>query len=300
MTATTFGSPRASTSSAPTSEAAVDPGVPVAARPACVRLFGLDVTDTTREEAARWMVAAAVRRDRAEVAFLNAHCVNVMSRDSAYRSALEGATRVLADGAGVRLAARAAGVALADNVNGTDLLPVLCRQAAEAGIRLFFLGGAPGVAAEAARRLEAAHPGLVVAGTHHGYFADREAEEAAFEAIATSGAGILLVGMGVPRQELWIARNRHRLAAPVVAGVGGLFDYYSGRIPRAPLALRRSGLEWAWRLAQEPSRLAGRYLIGNVTFLARLAVLRLLMPAAFGVETTRTSQKAGDIGASVR
>ena len=258
-------------------------GQAVADQARTVRLFGLDVVDTTRAEAAGWMVAAALRGERTIVQFLNAHCVNVMCRDSAYRAALEGATRVLADGAGVRIAALSCGIRLADNVNGTDLLPELCRRAAAAGVPLFLLGGAPGVAAEAARRLVAAHPGLVVAGTHHGHLADRTSEDAALAAVAASGAGILLVGMGVPRQELWIARNRHRLAPAVVAGVGGLFDYTSGRIPRAPMALRRLGLEWAWRLAQEPRRLAGRYLVGNATFLLRLAALRLLTPAAFRV-----------------
>ena len=249
--------------------------------PRTVRLFGLGITDTTRAEAATWMVDRAVRGERGEVAFLNAHCVNVMSRDAGYRAALAGATRVLADGAGVGIAARAAGVRLRENVNGTDLLPHLCREAALRGTPLFLLGGRNGVAAEAARRLSLAHPGLVVAGTHHGYLADPAEEAAAIAAIEGSGAAILLVGLGVPMQELWIARNRHRLAPAVVAGVGGLFDYYSGRIPRAPAGLRRHGLEWAWRLAMEPRRLARRYLAGNAAFLVRLAALRLLTPEAF-------------------
>lgn len=265
----------------------VPPSAPAAAASAedarTIRLFGLDVVDTTLSAAARWMVDAAAAGRRAEAAFLNAHCVNVMSRDAAYRADIERATRVFCDGAGVRLAARAAGIRLRGNVNGTDLLPHLCREAARRRETLFLLGGAEGVAAEAARRLEAEYPELVVAGTHHGYLADRTVEDAAIAAIAGSGASILLVGMGVPRQERWIARNRHRLAPTVVAGVGGLFDYYSGRIARAPLPLRRLGLEWAWRMAQEPRRLAGRYLVGNATFLVRLAVLRLLTPTAFAV-----------------
>lgn len=278
MSATTIGAfaPRSGATRAAAAEASVRQ-----AAPATVRLFGLAVTDTTRAEAAAWMVDRAVRSVRTEVAFLNAHCVNVMSRDAAYRAALGRATRVLADGAGVRLAARAAGVRLADNVNGTDLLPLLCREAARCGTPVFLLGGREGVAAEAGRRLTLAHPGLVVAGTHHGYLADGAAEDAAIAAIEASGAAILLVGLGVPMQELWIARNRHRLAPAVVAGVGGLLDYYSGRIPRAPAALRRLGMEWAWRLALEPRRLAGRYLAGNAAFLVRLGALKLLTPEAF-------------------
>ena len=143
------------------------------------------------------------------------------------------------------------------------------------------LGARDGIAAAAAASMTARTPGLVVSGTHHGYIAEPQAEARIIDTINASGAGIVLVAMGVPAQELWIARNRHRLTAPVVIGVGGLFDYYSGRIARAPLPLRKAGLEWAWRLAQEPRRLARRYLLGNVEFMARLAWQRLLSPAAF-------------------
>lgn len=124
-------------------------------------------------------------------------------------------------------------------------------------------------------------PGLVVSGSHHGYIDGAEHEARIVDAINASGAGILLVALGVPMQELWMARNRGRLTVPVVIGVGGLFDYYSGRIARAPLVLRKAGLEWAWRLAQEPRRLARRYLAGNAEFLARLAYERLVSPARF-------------------
>ncbi|HEX4891868.1 MAG TPA: WecB/TagA/CpsF family glycosyltransferase [Hyphomicrobiaceae bacterium] len=246
-----------------------------------VRVFGLEVTDTTLAGAAHWIIDRAMKGERAEVAFLNAHCVNVMYRNRAYRTALERSHQIFADGSGVRIAARAAGVHLRENVNGTDLLPVLCREAADAGAPIYFLGAREGIAAAAARRMQRETPGLIIAGHHHGYLSDPVDEAAAIDAINRSGAKILLVGLGVPSQELWIARNRHRLAAAVVVGVGGLFDYYSGRIPRAPLALRRFGFEWVWRLAMEPRRLANRYLVGNAEFLLRLAVMRALAPAEF-------------------
>lgn len=119
-------------------------------------------------------------------------------------------------------------------------------------------------------------PGLRVAGTRDGF--DGAADEAAaIRAINASGADILLVAMGVPRQDVWLARNAHRLAPGLCLGVGALFDFLAGRVARAPLALRRARLEWAWRLAMEPRRMAGRYLVGNVTFMGRAVAHALRM-----------------------
>lgn len=243
-----------------------------------IGLFGLEITDTSLAGAASWIVQRASHGVATDVAFLNAHCVNVAYRSPAYRAAVAGMSRVFADGAGVRIAARVAGMDLQDNVNGTDLFPVLCREAARAGQGIYLLGARDGIAAAAAATLKAQTPGLIVAGTHHGYIKGADDEQRVIDEINASGASILLVALGVPSQELWMARNRGRLQVPVVLGVGGLFDYYSGRIARAPMVLRKAGLEWAWRLALEPRRLANRYLVGNAVFLARLAWLRLLAP----------------------
>lgn len=245
-----------------------------------VNLFGLQLTDMGLEPAARWIVHRAKSAVVTDVAFLNAHCVNVAYRSPEYRRVMEGMTRIFADGIGMRIAARVAGEDLVDNVNGTDLFPVLCREAAQSGCGIYLFGARDGIAAAAAERLTAQTPGLKISGTHHGYVQGGDAERRLVDEINASGATILLVALGVPSQELWIERNRARLSVPVVVGVGGLFDYYSGRIPRAPLVLRKAGLEWAWRLAQEPRRLAGRYIVGNAVFLARLAWLRLASPAA--------------------
>lgn len=266
-----------------TTTATIGRQAPRAASPSIdrdIRLFGLHITDTTIPRAALWLVEQARDNRPTNVAFLNAHCVNVAYTRSEYRQAMTSMDRVFADGIGVRIAARWAGIDLQDNVNGTDLFPVLCETAAQAGVGVYLLGARHGIAAAAAEQMQARTPGLQISGTHHGYIADPAAEERAIAEINASGAGILLVAMGVPSQELWIARNRHRILVPVVVGVGGLFDYYSGRIPRAPAALRKAGLEWAWRLAQEPRRLARRYLLGNIEFLARLAWLRLTAPSA--------------------
>ena len=114
---------------------------------------------------------------------------------------------------------------------------------------------------------------MKIAGFHDGYFTEQQ-ESSIIEMINHSGAAILLVGFGVPKQELWLALNREQLNPSVCMGIGGLFDYYSGRIPRAPVWMREIGLEWSWRLMQEPSRMWKRYIIGNPLFLYRVWLQR--------------------------
>lgn len=235
-----------------------------------ISLFGLDVMDTTVDEAARWIVECALAGERRQVSFLNADCVNIMHRNPAYQEALEKSDRIFADGIGVRLAARLAGYSLKDNVNGTDLFPVLCRHAARSGAGVFLFGAREGRAEAAGENMRRANPGLTIAGCHHGYIKDAEAEAQVIDAINQSGADILLVALGAPSQELWIARNREKLRPAVILGVGGLFDYYSGSVARAPMLIRKLSMEWVWRLAMEPRRLARRYIIGNAEFLMRV------------------------------
>lgn len=232
------------------------------------KLFGLPLVNARLEDAAEAIVGRAARGDRAILHFINAHCVNTLKADPAYGRALSHADALLPDGSGLRIAALLTGRTMGDNLNGTDLFPWLCREAAAQNVPLFLLGGKAGIADVVAVNMKATCPGLNIAGTHHGFFA-QENEDAVIDAINASGAGILLVGLGVPAQEKWIARCRSRITVPVLMGVGGLFDYYSGRIARAPLLLRKTGLEWVWRLAMEPRRLARRYVAGNALFLVR-------------------------------
>lgn len=237
---------------------------------AAVELFDLTIDNTTLEAAAESIVTSAAAGQRQRIAFLNAYVVNTAARDPAYARVLDGANRLFADGSGMAIAAKLCGRPLVDNVNGTDLLPLLCAAAARAGQKIFMLGGNPGVALEAAMTLGRMGFEDVIAGTHHGYVKRGGKEEAdAIAAVNASGATILLVGMGVPVQDIWIAKNFPRLTTPVVMGVGGLFDFFAGRVSRAPAALRGAGMEWIWRLAQEPKRMWQRYLVGNATFMAR-------------------------------
>lgn len=235
------------------------------------RLFDLDLMVSTRAHVAEELVAMARSGECATVQFINAHCVNVAQTNGTYREVLNRADFLLPDGSGMAIAARMAGTELGENLNGTDLFPELCRCAAERGQSIFLLGGKAGIAEAAGQAMQERYPSLTVAGTRHGYWSATE-EDAVVAEINASGAAIVLVGLGVPTQEIWIDRIRDRLMARVVMGVGGLFDYYSGAIPRAPGALRKIGCEWVWRLAQEPRRLFVRYVLGNPRFLAAAAV----------------------------
>lgn len=234
------------------------------------RLFGLDLVNGTLVGAANAIVAMAEARAPITIQFINAHCINTLSRDAGYRAALAAADYLLPDGSGMAIAARLAGEPMGENLNGTDLFPQLCLRAAQRGQSIFLLGGKPGIAAAAAATMVGAYPGLRIAGTRDGYWSAAE-EDRVIAEINASGAAIVMVGLGVPLQEKWIARVRSRLSARVVMGVGGLFDYYSGAIARAPLAFRKLGCEWAWRLMQEPSRLFMRYVVGNPVFLMAAA-----------------------------
>ncbi|WP_379922456.1 WecB/TagA/CpsF family glycosyltransferase [Erythrobacter sp. R86502] len=231
------------------------------------KLFSLPLVCAGRTEIARHIVAQVGAHKRSTINFVNAHCVNQQREDVAYREALRSSDMLLPDGVGMEIAAKLAAARLGENLNGTDLFPEICREAEEEGTGIFLLGGLPGVADGAADWATANFPALRIAGTHSGYF-DTEEEDALIERINRSHAGIVMVGFGVPLQEKWIARNRHKLRASVIMGVGGLFDYYSGRIPRAPKLVRACKGEWVWRLAMEPRRMARRYVWGNAMFLA--------------------------------
>ncbi|PJE29216.1 polymer biosynthesis protein, WecB/TagA/CpsF family [Pseudooceanicola antarcticus] len=230
-----------------------------------IRLFGLDIVDATTDAVITRLLQPG-RRTR--LAFLNAHCGNIAARNPTYRDALVTAGMILPDGIGVEMAARMSGQSLTENLNGTDFTPRLLQAAARRGLSVFLLGGQPGVAAEAAERLGRDIPGLKIAGTRDGYDGMTD-ENAAVAAVNASGADILLVALGVPFQDNWLAKHEARLSPRITMGVGALLDFLAGRVKRAPAIVRKARAEWAWRLAMEPRRMARRYLIGNFAFLGR-------------------------------
>ena len=240
-----------------------------AARESQVAILGLRLDNITMSQAVDSIIAKARGVTPTQIAFVNAHCVNVACVDADYRAVLEQASLTLADGSGVKLGAKILGADIIDNVNGTDMFPLLCATLSGSGLGLFLLGGRPGVAAQVCEWIARNYPGVTVAGFEHGYFSPTQSATVAGK-IAASGAAILLVAMGVPSQEKWLHRHLHACGIKVGIGVGGLFDFYSGRIPRAPQWLRALGCEWTYRLYQEPGRMWRRYVLGNFLFLARV------------------------------
>ena len=187
------------------------------------------------------------------VATVNPEFVMRARADAEFASVLESADLCLPDGVGVVWAARRQG-ARVERVAGADLVPEVARLCARRGWPLFLLGAGPGVAEQAACRLVDANPGLEIAGTEAGS-RDPEHDDAAVQLIRSTAPKVLLVAYGAPFQELWIRRNRARLGVPVSIGVGGALDFVSGRVPRAPAWMRRTGLEWLFRLARQPWRI---------------------------------------------
>lgn len=175
--------------------------------------------------------------------------------DEAFRDIVNQADLVTADSSGILIGARWLGTPLKGRVSGVDVAWEMCRMAAAQGFSVYLLGARPGVAEKAADRLRAVFPGLCIAGTRDGYFSEDE-EPAIVESIRRSGACVLLVALGIPRQEKWIHAHLDKLGVCVAMGVGGSFDVFSGNVKRAPVWMQRHGLEWAYRLSKDPRKIS--------------------------------------------
>lgn len=188
-----------------------------------------------------------------QVITVNPEFVMAAQRNALFRQCIYDAALVTPDGIGIVWAMRYLHTPTPERVTGTDTLQALAQRCALKGYRLYLLGAAPGVAEEAALHLQELAPSLQIAGCYAGSPAPSE-EEAILERIAAAHADIVCVAYGAPAQELWIYRNRERLAAAVAMGVGGAYDFISGRQLRAPKLMQRVGLEWLFRLYREPWR----------------------------------------------
>ncbi|HEV2472839.1 MAG TPA: WecB/TagA/CpsF family glycosyltransferase [Chthonomonadales bacterium] len=188
-----------------------------------------------------------------QVVTVNTEFVMEAQRNSAFREAINAAALVVADGVGIVWATRLRGTPVPERITGTDTVMDVAKRCARSGYRLYLLGAAPGVAELAAERLQAIAPGLEIAGTYAGSPAPEE-EDGIVERLNAARADVLCVAYGAPAQELWIRRNLERLPVAVAMGVGGAFDFLSGRQRRAPRIMQRLGLEWLYRLYREPWR----------------------------------------------
>ncbi|MCL1632666.1 WecB/TagA/CpsF family glycosyltransferase [Sporolactobacillus sp. CPB3-1] len=203
--------------------------------------------------------------------FLNDHGFNIAQKDPEYNEVLNRADYLLNDGIGIKLGAKLWGIRLRENLNGTDLIPVLLDQCARNHWSVYLLGAAPKVVRAAAQKLSEKHTHLHIAGIHDGYF---DSDEQIIAEINQSGADVLLVGMGMPLQEKFIDRNTHALAPLVRIAVGGFFDFASETKPRAPKLMRRLNLEWLFRMALEPQRMWKRNVVGHAQFFAKVLWLK--------------------------
>jgi N-acetylglucosaminyldiphosphoundecaprenol N-acetyl-beta-D-mannosaminyltransferase len=215
------------------------------------------------EEVAQEVVQLAAQAPRAVMVVTpNADHVVNLERSEALRAAYARADLVVPDGMPVVWASWLLGTPVKERVTGSDLMPRLCELAAARGLKVFILGGAPGVAQRAAQKLVFRYPGLAVAGTDSpplGFEQDEAQNTRIVEAIRAGGADIVFVCLGSPKQDVWMARHIDRFDKGVFLGVGAAVDFCAGTVRRAPPWMQHAGIEWAYRLAQQPGKLAGRY-----------------------------------------
>lgn len=230
-----------------------------------IHFLGAPLDPITLEQAVELVDGAISSRRPTLNASLNAAKLVRMQSDSELRESVEVCDFVTADGVPVVWAARALGHHVPGRVNGTDLMELLFAHAAERGYSVYLFGSEPGILARARAEIERRHPAIRIVGTQHGFYAPEE-EQAVVERIAAARPDILFVALGTPQKELFQARHRDALAVPFTMGVGGSFEVLAGVRRRAPEWAQRAGLEWAFRLVQEPRRLAARYVVGNTRF----------------------------------
>ena len=237
-------------------------------------VFGVDVSVTDYAQAERVIVDAAKAREGGAVTFLPVHGIVVGATDAAYRARVNAFEMLCPDGQPVRWALNAFHRAgLTDRVYGPETMLRVCRRAAAEGVGLFLYGSTPAVLDKLEARLRQLVPGLNVAGVESPPFRPlTEAEtDGVVDRINASGAGLLFVGLGCPRQEVFAHTHRRRIKA-VQLCVGAAFDFHAGNKKMAPPVMQRLGLEWLFRLTQEPKRLWKRYLVTNTIFVALFAL----------------------------
>jgi N-acetylglucosaminyldiphosphoundecaprenol N-acetyl-beta-D-mannosaminyltransferase len=227
--------------------------------------------DETVERIRSWVAAGRLRQH----VVLNAAKVVELERSPDLAEVIRRCDLVSPDGVSVVWASRLLGRPLPERVSGIDLMERLVAAAAKDGRTVYFLGARPEVVARTVEVLQARHPDLRVAGFHHGYWTD---DEEMVARIREAAPDYLLVGIPSPRKEFWLSANLRSLGVPFAMGVGGSFDVIAGVHRRAPRWAREHGLEWLWRLLQEPRRMWRRYLIGNWRFIALVLRERLRRP----------------------
>lgn len=231
-------------------------------------ILGVGVCKLTGDQALQVVEGLAAEDSSQMLAYVNAHTLNLAARDNELLGALSRSSLVMNDGFGLSLAARMRSERFPENLNGSDFTVRLLELAATNGWGIFLLGGEPGVAETAASRLVERIDGLRIVGTCHGFTA--ESDDLLAKRVRNAGAAMLIVAFGSPGQETWIDRNLAATGALIGVGVGAFLDFSAGKVVRAPRWMNVLGIEWCFRLAQEPRRLWLRYIVGNPLFLLRV------------------------------
>jgi N-acetylglucosaminyldiphosphoundecaprenol N-acetyl-beta-D-mannosaminyltransferase len=242
------------------------------------QVLGVDIDAVQIPEANLEMQRWIARRENGRyVAVTGMHGIIEARHNPEFRQALTEADLVVADGMPIVWIGRLRGHAMQRRVYGPELMFDFCQQTASNGYRHYFLGGAPGVGEELTRKLRVACPGIEIAGVHSPPFRPTSESEdtAIIDAINLAAPDVLWLGLGTPKQELWIRKHRAKLRVPVMIGVGAAFDFLSKKKRQAPVWMQENGLEWFFRLCQEPGRLWKRYLLGGPEFCFLLALEKL-------------------------
>jgi N-acetylglucosaminyldiphosphoundecaprenol N-acetyl-beta-D-mannosaminyltransferase len=258
----------------PLDGAAPAPPTSVPAPPARAEILDVPLAISDYDEVIDWMQAVIATGGRGYVTAAAVNLVMSAREDPQTRAAVLGATLAVPDGQPLVWALRALGHARATRVYGPDLMARFCARAAREGIPIYLYGGRSPAARELLeRRLRERFPGLEIAGGFSPPFRalSTEEEREVIAAIEASGAEVVWVGTGQPKQEKWMLAMRPRLSAPLLVGVGAAFDFHAGLVSQAPRWMQRSGLEWAYRLSREPRRLWRRYARYNPLFVAGFA-----------------------------
>jgi N-acetylglucosaminyldiphosphoundecaprenol N-acetyl-beta-D-mannosaminyltransferase len=254
--------------------------------PPSMFILGVRVDNIDRRRALEMVCAFASHgvngHPTRRVYFTNVHTIHMARQDRELMRQVNTADLVLPDGKGLMMAGKIFNRPICENLNGTDFTPLVLRHAAFHQWRVYLVGGNAEVVDLCRGRIARSYPGIDIVGATHGYLSP-EREEALVADIAAKRPHILLVAMGTPIQEKWIARNSKRLQAGVCLAVGGLFDFIAGKYRRAPLWMRRLGLEWLYRFVQDPRSKWQRVVIEIPSFLAQV-MARRLVPA--GIQRT--------------
>jgi N-acetylglucosaminyldiphosphoundecaprenol N-acetyl-beta-D-mannosaminyltransferase len=235
-----------------------------------IYIAGIKINNITVKEVIDEVAGIIERKYKGYIVTPNAAHIVLLQKDKEFQDLYENANLILPDGVSLMWASRILGKSLQEKISGSDLLPLLCEVAAKKAYKVFFLGGAPGIAESARIILTQKYPGLKISGVccpPYGFENDTIENENIIRMINSCMPDLLFVGLGTPKQEKWIYKYRNQYNAIVSIGIGASFDFVVGRLHRGPRWVQKIGLEWLFRFIQEPRRLWKRYLIGNAVFM---------------------------------